>query len=889
MRKRHFPFYLLLFAIAIIPVLIDDRLKILGANLHWENEPLHSTMEAVGALVAIFMASILFLKQKEKTGRKIYLLSLGFIGMGILDGFHAISKPGEIFVFLHSLASLVGGFWFVVIWFPSFIAYLCKKDSIPWIATIGSFICGIWFYLLPEAVPTMIHNGEFTTTAITINTLAGIMFLIATFRFLLDFNHFEKIEFYMFACMSLLFSIAELTFYKSTIWGSGWWLWHLLRLIAYVIVLLFIIRQYIKTSDNLKNSEENYRSLIETQTDLVCRFNPDGTIFFVNEVFSKFFNKPIKELVGSMWQPLPVDDDVHLIEAELAKLAPDNPIVSIENRVFSGKGEIHWMQFINKGIFDHNKNLMGIQSVGRDITDRKQAEEKLLLQGNVLDQINDHVTITDLDGAITYINQAQERAMGFNTKDVVGQMTDVYGEDSKLGATQKEILENTLKDGAWRGEVVNKTKDGYEVFIDCRTQVISNKDDKPICMVGIGTDITERKKAEKGRIKLESQLQQAQKMESIGTLAGGIAHDFNNILFPIVGHTEMLLEDIPNSSPLNESLNEIYTGAMRAKELVKQILTFSRQENTELKLIKILPIIKEALKLIRHTIPTTIEIKQDIQADCGPIKADPTQIHQVIMNLSTNAYHAMEETGGVLNIRLKEVEFGESDLFNPDIKPPKYARLSISDTGKGMDKDTIKKIFDPFFTTKETGKGTGMGLSVVHGIVKSMNGTIKVDSRSDKGTEFHIYLPVFKNLTEKKELQTEKPIQSGTERILLVDDEESIILMEKNMLERLDYQVTSRTSSIEALEAFRAAPSIFDIVITDMQMPNMTGDKFASELTKIRPDIPVLLCTGFSETMSEEKAESLGINGFLLKPIVMKDLSHKIREVLDNNKVEKAN
>jgi len=389
--------------------------------------------------------------------------------------------------------------------------------------------------------------------------------------------------------------------------------------------------------------------------------------------------------------------------------------------------------------------------------------------------------------------------------------------------------------------------------------------------------------------KLETQLQQSQKMESIGTLAGGIAHDFNNILFPIVGHSEMLLEDIPEDSPFRDGLNQIYSGAMRASELVKQILTFSRQESGELKLMKMQPIIKEALKLIRSTIPTTIEIKQNIQADCGEIKADPTQIHQIVMNLATNAYHAMEETGGELKVSLKQMELGTRDLINPDMIPGQYACLSVVDTGIGMNKELTQKIFNPFFTTKAVGKGTGMGLSVVHGIVAGMGGAVRVYSEPGKGTQFYVYFPVEKNSFVKHSVQTHEAIQGGIERILLVDDEDAIIIMEKLMLERLGYQVTSRTSSIEALEAFRDRPDKFNLVITDMAMPNMSGDKLSAELTKIRPDIPVLLCTGFSETMSEEKAASLGIKGFLLKPIVMKDLAQKIREVLDRQKSKRLN
>ena len=393
---------------------------------------------------------------------------------------------------------------------------------------------------------------------------------------------------------------------------------------------------------------------------------------------------------------------------------------------------------------------------------------------------------------------------------------------------------------------------------------------------GFLMDVTEQRK-------LEAQLQQAQRMETIGTLAGGIAHDFNNILFPILGHTDMLLADIPEDSPLRDGLDQIYTGTLRAKELVRQILTFSRQDTNELILMKIQPILKEALKLIRSTIPTTIEIKQDIRTDGGIIKADPTQIHQIVMNLATNAYHAMEDTGGELKVSLKEIELDEYDVISPDMEPGTYVCLTVSDTGTGMDKDVTEKIFDPFFTTKEIGKGTGMGLSVVHGIVKKMGGAVQVYSEPGEGTKFHVYLPVEKSSFEKQNIRTKEPVQGGTEQILLVDDESAIITMEEGILERLGYQVTSRTSSLEALEAFRANPDKFDMVITDLAMPNMPGDKLSAELIKIRSDLPILLCTGFSETMSAKKAASLGIKGFILKPIVMKDLAHKIREVLDNN------
>ncbi len=527
-----------------------------------------------------------------------------------------------------------------------------------------------------------------------------------------------------------------------------------------------------------------------------------------------------------------------------------------------------------------NKNLT------QEIKQREIAEIKLKqseVQFKTLFEIApDAIYLTDLEGTLLNGNRAAEALIGNSRETFIGKNLIAVGLLPKTEISKALTLMEKNRNGESTGpdEFTLIGSSGKATNVEILTSPFQLQNRSVI--LGIARNVSERKR-------LENRLNQTQKMEAIGTLAGGIAHDFNNILFPIMGHTEILLMDTPEDSSTHGSLKKIYAGANRAKELVKQILTFSRQERGELILMKMQPIIKEALKLIRSTIPTTIEIKQDIDPKCGTIKADPTQIHQIVMNLATNAYHAMEETGGELKVRLKEIELGEYDVPRPDMIPGMYACLTIADTGIGMDKELIRTIFDPFFTTKEKGKGTGMGLSVVHGIVANMNGAIHVYSKPGEGTQFHVYLPVEKNSSEAQVTNSEAPIQGGTEHILLVDDEEAILTMEKQALERLGYQVTVRTSSIEALEAFRVLSGKFDMVITDMQMPNMSGDKLAVELTKIRPDIPILLCTGFSEAMSEEKAASLGIKGFLLKPIVMKDLSRKIREVLDNNKIEIEN
>ncbi|MBI9077031.1 MAG: response regulator [Desulfatibacillum sp.] len=395
-------------------------------------------------------------------------------------------------------------------------------------------------------------------------------------------------------------------------------------------------------------------------------------------------------------------------------------------------------------------------------------------------------------------------------------------------------------------------------------------------------DVTDMRRAENDRNKLEIQLRQAQKMEAIGTLAGGIAHDFNNILSPIIGYTEMAMVEAPENSVLERNLSEVMKAAERAKELVYQILTFSRQTEIEKRPVQAQLVIREALKLLRSSIPTSIEFKKKINKECGPVLADPTQIHQVLMNLCTNAYHAMAETGGILTVSFDETvvlhDFMPGRL---NLKPGKYVRLTISDTGHGMSRVVMDKIFDPYFTTKAQGKGTGLGLAVVHGIVKSMEGDIQVISEPGKGTSFIIHLPQVESTVEMPAQRTSASLPHGTENVLFVDDEGPVALMGKQMLERLGYTVMVQTSSVTALEIFKAQPDNFDLVITDMNMPHMTGDVLARKILEIRPDIPIVLCTGFSEIVTEENARAMGISEYIMKPMVMGDIADIVRKALD--------
>ncbi|MFC1512924.1 transporter substrate-binding domain-containing protein [Thermodesulfobacteriota bacterium] len=394
--------------------------------------------------------------------------------------------------------------------------------------------------------------------------------------------------------------------------------------------------------------------------------------------------------------------------------------------------------------------------------------------------------------------------------------------------------------------------------------------------------LIQRQREAAEREDLEGQLRQTQKMEAVGTLAGGIAHDFNNILTAIYGFAELVKERLPEGSPAREDQQQVLMAASRAKDLVQQILAFSRQSEGELKPIHPHLIFKEALKLLRSSIPSTIKIRQNI-IDCGAIMADPTQVHQIIMNLCTNAYQAMRESGGTLAVTLKLIEVSKDDekVFAYKLVPGRYMRLEVSDTGAGMDKKTMAKIFDPYFTTKKMGDGTGLGLSVVHGIVESYGGTVMVYSEFEQGSTFHVYLPSLESLDVVPEAgEPPQPPVGGNETILVVDDEESIVRLQKIVLEGLGYTVLPFTSCGEALTVLQERSAEIDAVITDMTMPEMTGAEFSQRCFKIKPDMPIVLCTGFSELINEEQAKSLGIREFIMKPIIKKDLAAAVRRAL---------
>ena len=639
----------------------------------------------------------------------------------------------------------------------------------------------------------------------------------------------------------------------------------------------------------LKESEKKYRELYNFLPIPVYEMDFESNITSVNRVIYETFRGTEKDFKKGFkgWQLLS-PKDVDRSSKNIQRLLKGEEIAGTEYDLMRLDGSVFPAIVISSVVYSDGKPV-GLRGAIVDITERKRQEEELRQANAFLDSIVENIP------DMIFLKDATE--LRFVRLNRAGELLLGYSRDDLLGKSDYDLFPKEQADFFTKNdrEVLNRKKIVDVAEENLRTRIMGDRilhtkkvpildeEGEPEYLLGISEDITENKRAKEERNKLTAQLFQLQKLESIGNLAGGIAHDFNNILSAIIGFTEIVLDDVEKGSNVEECLQEVYKAGKRAKELVKQILTFARQSDEELKPIQAKPLIKEALNFLRSSIPTTIEIKQNIESSASII-GNPTQLHQVIMNLCTNAAHAMEEKGGTLEVGLTEVRIDRVNTIEKlELKPGDYIRLSVSDTGQGMLPEVMKSIFEPYYTTKKIGEGTGLGLSLVHGIVESYHGKIEVKSELGKGSVFSVYIPTIKK-DESYSSYEPSILPSGSERILLIDDEVSIAKMESQILESLGYMVVTRTSSVEALELFCSKPNDFDLVVTDMTMPNLTGDKLAVELMKIRPDIPVILCSGYSKKISGESAADIGIKAFAYKPVVKSDLAKTVRKVLDEDK-----
>jgi PAS domain S-box-containing protein len=635
-------------------------------------------------------------------------------------------------------------------------------------------------------------------------------------------------------------------------------------------------RQSVEIS--LRQMEERLRTLLDTLPVGLAWADPGGRVQYANRKFGELFGYDLSDLpTFKDWflRVCPDQDEAERLFSvwtsaieEAGKTGGATPPLDL--RASCKDAGVTDISVVGAVI----SNLQ--VAIFSDISIRTKAKEDLRRLSIAIEQAAEEVVITDPEGVIQYVNPAFEAITGYSRVEVIGQTPRLL----KSGLHEPAFYEhlwNTIKTGnVWTGRITNRRKDGALIQEDAIISPLLDSFDRLSGYVSLKRDVTEM-------VRIESQFRQVQKMEAIGTLAGGIAHDFNNILSAILGYTDMALMDPKMDDRSKRYLRQVYGAAERATGLVKQILSFSRQSDEKPRPVKVSPIMEEALKLLRASLPSTIDIQPDIQSEPDTVLAEPTQIHQILMNLCTNAAHAMQGRKGELKVSLTTAEIDSRDtlIAHHGALPGEFLKLTVSDTGVGIAPALLNRIYDPFFTTKKPGEGTGMGLAVVYGIVKGYGGVITVESELGKGTAFHVYLPLL--TAEKSEWKKDAEIRivGGAERLLFVDDEINLVQLAKEMLSDLGYQLVGRSNSVEAWEVFRDHPHDFDLVITDMTMPNLTGIELAQQCLRVRPDIPIILCTGFSEEITPESVKKIGIRELIMKPLLKYQLASAIRRALD--------
>jgi len=632
-----------------------------------------------------------------------------------------------------------------------------------------------------------------------------------------------------------------------------------------------------RAEEFLLASEERYRTILDNITDGYYEVDINGNLTFFNDSMRNMLGYESTELTGMNFKTYMDPENAEKVFQTFHRVfLTGEPSRAFDWVIIHKDGAKCYINTSVSVIRDKKGNVAGFRGIARDITERKNAEEALRRSQEqyrgVVENASDAIMVLQ-DGRIVFHNNKTEALTGYNTDELTATPFIHFVKPENRPAVMEQYVQkmNGKKLGsAFTFEIMYKNR--QEALVETNATTVSwNGKSALQCFM---RDVTLQ-------TKLQTQLQQTHKLEAIGTLAGGIAHDFNNIIGIILGNAELAMRGTQASSPARKHLQTILNACDRAREVVLQILNFSSRDQQEKKPVLIGAIVGEALQLMKASLPATIEIRSAIPEEPHAILADPVQIHQVIINLCANAAHAMKEKGGILSVRVAETRLDETSAqLYAGLRPGHYVLLSMSDTGEGIAPEMIGRIFDPYFTTKKTGEGTGMGLAVVHGIIKNHGGAITVQSEPGKGTSFQILFPRIEAAPVVETKTTEEPPR-GKERILYVDDDLSLAEIGQEMLECLGYRVESRTSPVDALALFKIDPYAFDLVMTDMTMPQMTGFVLALEMIRIRPDIPVIVNTGYSDQIDETKAIAAGIRAYIMKPLTAMQLARTVRRVLD--------
>jgi PAS domain S-box-containing protein len=652
--------------------------------------------------------------------------------------------------------------------------------------------------------------------------------------------------------------------------------------------------ELVRTQQALQERVEFLRLLMDTIPNPIFHKNAELRYEGCNKAYEDLTGQKSEEIAGkNVFETgvVEIPENSHTMDLALLKRGGS---LTYETTLKGGDGAVHYVLSTKAAYPDSEGKAAGIVGTWVDMTEQKKAEKNLQEREryfrSILANMHEDIFVIGPDYRISDVNRHFLETIKRKRKQIVGRPCYHVLLNARKPCFldgKRCRLEEVFRTGApdsVNGEMVRA--DGEKATVNVLYSPLRDETGKVVKGILAVRDISHE-------VRLELELRQAQKMEAIGTFAGGIAHDFNNIIGIILGYTELARFQLPPESPASSNLIQIQDACLRAKEVVKQILAFSRKNELAKHPVYIGFILKEALKLIRPALPATIEIKLDINTASGSdlILADATQMHQVIMNLSTNAADAMSRQGGTLEIDLSEISISSSDRVHfSDLTPGPYVCISFKDSGCGIEPSNIQRIFEPYFSTKGLSRGTGLGLAVVHGIVKEHKGQVKVYSELGKGSVFKIYLPAMSTISPVVEQGLNKPVTFfGTETILMVDDEKHLADVYSKLLNSLGYHTLAKTDSREALETFRNSPGSFDLVITDHTMPRMTGMDLARQILQIRPNMPIIICSGHNDSLNEHSARQAGIREFMIKPLLMQDLAGKIREVLDEGKKSKSN
>jgi len=870
----------------------------------------HSIAELFSIVIAAGIFIIAWNTRRFLPNAYLLFIGIAYLYIAFIDLLHTLAYKG-MGVFPGSGADLPTQFWIAgrsmeaVSLFAALFFLGKRLRDVPvvvayFFATV-LLLLSIYFGIFPDC---FVEGRGLTTFKVASEYMISCILAAAILYIFKKKEFFEKKVFNLLVWSMVVTIASEMSFtlYRD-VYGFFNLIGHYLKIVSFYLVYRALIRTNLQkpyeslvheieerknAEEELITSEARFRVIFEHSTVGKCLTGLDGTLLKTNKAFADILGYTVEELEKRNFAEITYPEDVEE-GLECIRLLKIEERVScrFEKRYVHKSGSIVWADVSATMLHDEKGSPLYLIASVSDITERKREEAELKDSKALFEAVVENVPLMiflkdSIDLRFVMFNRAGEELLGYARRELIGKSDYDFFPPEQAAyfiARDREVLDGKIGLLEIPEETILSAGKGNRI-LHTRKTCIRDASGNAKFLLGISEDITRRKQAERENAFLQAQLQQAQKMDAIGTLAGGIAHDFNNILAAIIGYTELAMDE-EDKEIQHRHLQESLKGAERAKDLVRQILTFSRQGSNEKKPLDSRTLLDEAVKFLRASIPSTIEIHQFFSDEPCTMMADPVQMHQVIMNLSTNATYAMKPNGGILTIEMSPVELSRGEIPRyPALKPGPYVRIAVSDTGCGIDPANIERIFEPFFTTKPKNEGTGLGLSVVYGIVKNHDGVINVYSETGKGTRFNIYIPRIMSESIKENVSPEKCV-GGTERILFVDDEPALVEITQSMLSLLGYHVTGVTSALEAAELFRDDPAGFDLVVTDMTLPKMTGIDLAREILRIRPGIPIILCSGIRESETEEQVRSLGISAYCTKPLTRKNLAIQVRKALD--------